>query len=88
METKKKSGRFVITERDLELVAWLGRVKLARVEQVQERFGMARSKAYGRLQGLREMGLVRLDNGVPGPGVSWRRGRGWRWRRSSWRRRR
>ncbi len=65
----RSGGGFVVTERDLELVGWLGRVRLAAVEQVQARFGMARSKAYGRLQGLRELGLVRHERGVPGRGV-------------------
>ena len=48
---------------------WLGRVRLATVTEVQQRFGMARSKAYGRLQGLVELGLVRHERGVPGSGV-------------------
>ncbi len=70
MSTRTRSGGgFVVTERDVELVAWLGRVRLATVEQVQARFGMARSKAYGRLQGLRGLGLVRHERAVPGPGV-------------------
>lgn len=65
------SGRigFRVTERDIEILGWLGRVRLARVDQVQRRFGMARSKAYRRLQVLWEAGLVAHESNVPGPGV-------------------
>jgi hypothetical protein len=42
---------------------------LATVVEVQQRFGMARSKAYGRLQGLVELGLVEHERRVPGLGV-------------------
>ncbi len=69
IDTGRQRGGFQVTERDLDLVWWLGRVRLARVEQVQARFGMARSKAYGRLQGLCELGLVVHERRVPGPGV-------------------
>jgi len=63
------SGLIRVTERDEDIVWWLGRVRLATVKEVQQRFGMARSKAYGRLQGLVELGLVRHERGVPGSGV-------------------
>ncbi|MDA0183641.1 hypothetical protein OJ997_25255 [Solirubrobacter phytolaccae] len=66
--TREQIG-FRITERDIEILGWLGRVRLARVEQVQWRFGMARSKAYRRLQVLWEAGLVGHESNVPGPGV-------------------
>jgi hypothetical protein len=68
-DTSRQSGGFQVTERDLEVVCWLGRVRLATVEQVQARFGMARSKAYGRLHGLCGLGLVFHERRVPGPGV-------------------
>ena len=58
-----------LTPRDLELVRFLGRVKLARAEQVSVRFSMARSKTYARLQVLAGEGLVALERRVPGPAV-------------------
>ncbi len=67
--TDRQARGFRVTKRDLDLVWWLGRVRLARVEQVQARFGMARSKAYGRLQGLCELGLVVHERRIPGPGA-------------------
>ncbi|CAA9487596.1 MAG: hypothetical protein AVDCRST_MAG13-1554, partial [uncultured Solirubrobacteraceae bacterium] len=72
MGRQSKAGSragFRIQERDLEIVEWLGRVRLATVVEVQQRFGMARSKAYGRLQGLVELGLVEHERRVPGLGV-------------------
>lgn len=63
----RRRGR--LTARDLELLRWLGRVKLARAEQVSDRFSLARSKTYARLQALCAEGLVRLERRVPGQGV-------------------
>jgi len=69
-KTRNQSGiGFQIQERDVEIVRWLGRVRLATVGEVQTRFGLARSKAYGRLKGLVDLGLVRHERGVPGHGV-------------------
>jgi len=65
----RAAAGFRIQERDLEIVEWLGRVRLATVVEVQQRFEMARSKAYGRLQGLVELGLVEHERRVPGLGV-------------------
>ena len=48
---------------------FLGRVKLARAEQVSVRFSMARSKTYARLHLLAGEGLVALERRVPGPAV-------------------
>ncbi len=73
------TGGFRATERDLEIVKWLGRVRLARAGQVAERFAMTETKAYARLRGLRGMGLVRhVRRGVPGPGVFLATGQGLR----------
>ncbi len=73
------TGGFRPTERDLEIVKWLGRVRLARAGQVAERFAMTETKAYARLRGLRGMGLVRhVRRGVPGPGVFLATGQGLR----------
>ena len=63
---RQAKRRYRLTERDLELVRWLGRVKLARAEQVALRFSMARSKTYARLQALCAEGLVRSERRVPG----------------------
>jgi hypothetical protein len=68
IDTGRQRGGFHLTDRDLD-VWWLGRVRLARIEQIQARFGMARSKAYGRLQGLCQLGLVVHERRVPGSGV-------------------
>jgi hypothetical protein len=67
-ERRQVSG-FRVTERDQEIVRWLGRVKLATVEQVRVRIGMGRTKAYERLAGLVASGLVIHERGVPGHGV-------------------
>jgi len=53
-----------VTERDLEIVTWLGRHRLATAEQVMRRFGMHRSKAYERLRVVAAAGLVRHEEGV------------------------
>ena len=58
-----------LTPRDLELVRFLGRVKLARAEHVGLRFAMARSKTYARLHLLAAEGLVALERRVPGQAV-------------------
>jgi len=42
----------VQTERDREIVDWVGRVGAAGAEHVQTRFGMGRSQAYARLNKL------------------------------------
>ena len=64
-----RTARGRLTPRDLELVRFLGRVKLARAEQVSVRFSMARSKTYARLHLLAGEGLVALERRVPGPAV-------------------
>ena len=64
-----RTARGRLTSRDLELLRFLGRVKLARAEQVSLRFGMARSKTYARLALLTAEGLAALERRVPGPAV-------------------
>ncbi|HEU4973725.1 MAG TPA: hypothetical protein VFT50_01445 [Baekduia sp.] len=66
---KTQSTGFRVTDRDLEIVRWLGRVRLASVEHVRLRFGMGRTKAYERLAGLVARGLVVRERHVPGHGV-------------------
>jgi hypothetical protein len=65
---KRRSG-FQVTDRDLAIVRWLGRVKLGTVDHVRIAMGMGRTKAYERLAGLVEHGLVLHQRPVPGHGV-------------------
>lgn len=58
-----------ITERDVEIVAWIARWRFASLEQVRARFGLGRSVAYERLGRLVELGLLdfqRLFTARPG----------------------
>jgi len=64
-----RAARGRLTARDLELVRFLGRVKLARAEHVGRRFAMARSKIYARLSLLAAEGLVASERRVPGSAV-------------------
>jgi hypothetical protein len=66
---RKQSGGFRVTERDLGIIRWLGRVKLATADQVRVRMGMGRTKAYDRLAGLVDQGLLAHERPVPGHGV-------------------
>lgn len=68
-ERPGRAARGRLTHRDLELLEWLGRVKLARAEHVALRFAMARSKTYARLALLTAEGLVALERRVPGQAV-------------------
>jgi len=73
-EAAKKKRRaaaapFQFTMRDLELLAFLGRHRLATAEQLQRRFSLTESKAYARLRGLRARRLIRHERDVPGPGI-------------------
>lgn len=56
MATTTRTG--LLTERDREIVAWLGRLPGASVEQIRGRFGLGRSQAYRRVQVLSSFGLV------------------------------
>jgi hypothetical protein len=66
---KQQPGGFHITERDVAIVRFIGRTRLATVDEIRVRFAMARSKAYARLRGLVEHGLLIHDSRVPGHGV-------------------
>jgi hypothetical protein len=69
------------TERDAEIVGWLGRVGAAGVEHVMERFGMGRSWAYARLASLVADGLLEqrmLLHRKPGLYVATAEGLRWR----------
>ncbi len=55
-------SRIRITDRDVEVLRWIGRHRVATAEQVRRRFfGAWPSRAYGRLSGLVERGLLRRD---------------------------
>jgi hypothetical protein len=71
----------VLTERDSQIVAWIGALGAAGAEHVMVRFGMGRSLAYRRLGRLVEWGLLelrRLLYGRPGLYVATRQGLRWR----------
>lgn len=69
---------FRVTDRDLEIVGWLGRVKVASIEQIKHRFGMGQTQAYTRLKGLRRVGLVGHEHVLHGGGVFYATGKGLR----------
>lgn len=48
----------VLTKRDIEITEFLSRVKIARPDQIEDRFEISRSTAYARLAFLTEIGLV------------------------------
>jgi hypothetical protein len=57
------------TERDAEIVNWIGRLGAAGAEHTMSRFGMGRSVAYGRLNSLLRDGLLDHHSvlfGMPG----------------------
>ena len=63
--------RYRITTRDREILAWLARMRFARVEQIARRFGMGRTAAYRRVAAMRGANLVKLTPPIfAGPGVS------------------
>jgi hypothetical protein len=49
----------MLTERDLNIVEWIGRQGVARAEHVMTRFGMGRTAAYRRLAHLVDYALLR-----------------------------
>ena len=58
-----------LTDRDLEILRFVGRTKIVRAEHIGQRFGTQRSKSYQRLQVLKAAGLVATETAVPGPAV-------------------
>jgi hypothetical protein len=68
------------TEKDAQIVSWLGRIGAASAEHVMARFGMGRSWAYARLSRLVRDGLLehkRLLYGKPGLYVATPEGLRW-----------
>lgn len=53
-----------LTNRDMEITKFLSRVKIARPDQIEERFQISRSTAYARLAVLIENGLVASAGGI------------------------
>jgi hypothetical protein len=58
MELARAGGGFRITERDMAVVAWVGRQRFAEAAQVARRFGMDEGNLYRRLRGLVAAGLL------------------------------
>lgn len=60
---------FRVTDRDLEMVRWIGRHRFVEARQVAARFAMNTTNAYRRLGGLVALGLLahrRILHGRPG----------------------
>ncbi|MGH3042906.1 MAG: hypothetical protein ACRDNG_14425 [Gaiellaceae bacterium] len=57
MDAEREIG--LLTERDREVTAWLGRLVGATAPQIRLRFGLGRTQAYRRLQVLQAYGLVK-----------------------------
>lgn len=53
-----------LTNRDMEITKFLSRVKIARPDQIEERFQISRSTAYARLAVLTKNGLVASVAGI------------------------
>jgi hypothetical protein len=65
------------TDRDREIVAWIGALGAAGAEHVMERFAMGRSQTYARLALLVQDGFLELRAVLAGPpsrstAMSWR----------------
>lgn len=78
---RQAAGRTVLTERDCELVEWVGRYGVAGLEHLMERFGLGRSQCYRRVGGLVCDGMLerlRVLHGEPGLLLATRRGLRWR----------
>lgn len=62
-------GGFRVTERDVEIVRWIGRQRFVEAGQIARRFGMHERPVYRRLRGLATLGLLahrRVFHGRPG----------------------
>lgn len=72
MGSARDGGGFRVTERDVAMVAWVGRQRFAEAELVARRFGMDRRNTYRRLRGLVALGLLKHRRVFHGrPGVYW-----------------
>lgn len=69
MEANFSAPGFRVTDRDLAIVGWLGRLRFAEAAQVSRRFGLGERHAYRRLRGLVAAGLLdhrRVFHNQPG----------------------
>jgi hypothetical protein len=48
-----------LTDRDLEMLRWIGRCRFATADQVEERFGIHSTRCYRRLRPMMEAGLLK-----------------------------
>lgn len=72
------------TDRDAQIVSWIGRIGAAGAQHVSERFGMGRSLGYIRLAELTADGLLEHRKVLHGrPGVYTATKRGLRWQKLS-----
>lgn len=65
----RRAPGFRITDRDVSVVRWVGRLRMASAEQIADRFGLGRAVTYARLKGLVELGLLehhRVFHASPG----------------------
>lgn len=58
LDRERLPRRGELTERDLEIAPWIGRLSGATRQDVQVRFGLGKSQAYRRVQVLVQFGLV------------------------------
>jgi hypothetical protein len=76
----KPRGGVVHTDRDQEIVRWIGGLGAAGAERVIERFAITRTRAYARLGKLTQAGLLELRpllHGQPGLYVATAEGLRW-----------
>jgi len=69
MTHDRPGAGFRMTARDLEIVRWVGRLRMASASQIAERFGLGRAVGYARLSGLVNLGLLehaRIFHAAPG----------------------
>jgi hypothetical protein len=63
------SAGFRVTDRDREIVRWVGRLRMVTAAQISERFELGRAVSYARLSGLVRLGLLehtRVFHATPG----------------------
>jgi hypothetical protein len=73
----RPSRGFRVTNRDTQIVRWVGRLRMATAQQIAERFGLGRTVTYARLGLLVRLGLLehaRIFHGAPGVYLATRAG--------------
>lgn len=56
--TSRRAPGFRVTPRDVAILRWVGRLRIATADQVADRFGLGRAVGYARLSGLARLGLL------------------------------